>query len=134
MSEILTYVITSAITFLTTGGLASIIFFKQHKKLKESEVKAAEVDIKSHEVEVKSQEINNLSASNEEWIKLYHNCVEEKTKLEEALANMTDKLDEVYRSKDIAWDRYSDSRAECNKKERMPLQASSKKVRRDGLP
>lgn len=117
MSEILTYVITSAITFLTTGGLASIFLFRLNKKLKETEVKAAEVDVKAHEVEVKSQEINNLSASNEEWIKLYHNCFEEKTKLEEALATMTDRLDEVYKSKDLAWNRYSDARAECNKKD-----------------
>ena len=65
MSEILTYVITSAITFLTTGGLASIFLFRLNKKLKETEVKAAEVDVKAHEVEVKSQEINNMSASNE---------------------------------------------------------------------
>lgn len=134
MSEILTYVITSVVTFLTTGGLASIVFFKMQKRLKEMEVKAAEVDVKSHEVEVKSQEIRNLSASNEEWIKLYHNCVEEKNKIEEALASMTDKLDEVYRSKDIAWDRYSDSRAECNKKDMVIAELNWYRCEVNGCP
>ena len=74
MSEILTYVITALITFITTGGFGSIFYFRLQKRMKLAEVKAAEV-------EVKSAEITNLSASNEEWIKLYHNCLEEKNKL-----------------------------------------------------
>lgn len=134
-SEILlTYVIPNLITFLATGGLGSIFYFKLQKKLKQTEVKAAEVDVKSHEVEVKSQEINNLSASNEEWIKLYHNCVEEKTKLAEELANMTDKLDEVYRSKDVAWNRYSDTRSECNKKDMVIAELNWYRCEVNGCP
>ena len=127
MSEILTYVITSLITFLTTGGIGSIFYFKLHKRLKETEVKAAEV-------EVKSAEISNLSASNEEWIKLYHNCSEEKTKLEEALADATTKLDEVYKSKDMAWDRYSNSRAECNKKDMVIAELNWYRCEVNGCP
>ena len=127
MSEILGEVITGIITFLLTGGLGSIFYFKLHKRMKEAEVKAAEVD-------VKSREITNLSASNEEWIKLYHNCFEEKTKLEDALAAMTDKLDEAYRLKDAAMDRYSDSRSECNKKDMVIAELNWYRCEVNGCP
>lgn len=110
MSEILQYVITSVITFLTTGGIGSIFYFRLQKRMKLAEIKAAEV-------EVKSAEIANLSASNEEWIKLYSSCVEEKEKLENILSMATEKLEEAYKSKDLAWEQYSDCRLECAKKD-----------------
>ena len=127
MSEILSELITGLVTFILTGGLGGIFYYKLHKRMKEAEVKAAEV-------EVKSAEITNLSASNEEWIKLYHNCLEEKTKLEEALANMTDKLDEAYRQKDVAMDRYSDSRTECNKKDMVIAELNWYRCEVNGCP
>jgi len=105
----------------------SIFYFRLNKRLKAAEVKAAEVD-------VKTREISNLSASNEEWIKLYHNCLEEKTKLEGALSDMTNKLDEVYRSKDAAWDRYSDSRSECNKKDMVIAELNWYRCEVNGCP
>ncbi len=104
-----------------------IFTWKLNKRLKAAEVKAAEV-------EVKSAEISNLSASNEEWIKLYHNCFEEKSNLEKALADMTDKLDEVYRAKDVAWDRYGDSRAECNKKDMVIAELNWYRCEVNGCP
>ena len=134
MSELLTYVITSVVSMLCTGGLGSIIYFKQQKKLKAAEVRAAEVDIKSHEVEVKSQEISNLSNSNAEWIRLYNETKEEKLRLEEQLAAATDKLDEIYKSKDMAWDRYSDSRAECNKKDMVIAELNWYRCEVNGCP
>jgi hypothetical protein len=124
---LLTYVIPNLITFLTTGGIGGIFYFKLHKKLKETEVKAAEV-------EVKSAEISNLSASNEEWIKLYHNCLEEKTKLESDVEKMSDRLDEVYKSKDAAWDRFSDCRAECNKKDMVIAELNWYRCEVNGCP
>ena len=127
MSEILGEVITGLITFLLTGGLGSIFYFKLHKRAKEAEVKAAEVD-------VKSREITNLSASNEEWIKLYHNCYDEKTKLEAALQLMTDKLDDAYKLKDAAVDRYSDSRTECNKKDMVIAELNWYRCEVNGCP
>ena len=127
MSEILLQVLGYVFTFLTGGGLMSIFYFRLNKRLKAAEVKAAEVD-------VKTREISNLSASNEEWIKLYHNCFEEKTKLEGALADMTNKLDDVYRSKDAAWDRYSDSRSECNKKDMVIAELNWYRCEVNGCP
>lgn len=127
MSEILLQVLGYVFTFLTGGGLMSIFYFRLNKRLKAAEVKAAEVD-------VKTREISNLSASNEEWIKLYHNCMEEKTKLEGALADMTNKLDDVYRSKDAAWDRYSDSRSECNKKDMVIAELNWYRCEVNGCP
>lgn len=127
MSEILNEVITGVVTFLLTGGLGSIFYFKLQKRLKEAEVRAAEV-------EVKSAEITNLSASNEEWIKLYHNCLEEKTKLEEAMTTMSDRLDEAYKAKDLALDRYSDSRSECNKKDMVIAELNWYRCEVNGCP
>jgi hypothetical protein len=127
MSEILLQVLGYVFTFLTGGGLMSIFYFRLNKRLKAAEVKAAEVD-------VKTREISNLSASNEEWIKLYHNCMEEKTKLEGALADMTNKLDDVYRSKDAAWDKYSDSRSECNKKDMVIAELNWYRCEVNGCP
>ena len=89
MSDILLQLLGYLGTFIGGGGLVGIFYFKLNKRLKAAEVKAAESD-------VKTKEIANLSASNEEWIKLYNTCNDEKTKLEEELANMTDKFDEAY--------------------------------------
>ena len=83
---------------------------------------------------MKTKEIANLSASNEEWIKLYNTCNDEKTKLEEALANMTDKLDEAYKMKDAAIDRYSDSRSECNKKDLVIAELNWYRCEVNGCP
>ena len=127
MSELLPELLGYLFTFIGGGGLMSIFYFRLNKRLKAAEVKAAEVD-------VKSREITNLAAYNEEWIKLYHNCLEEKNKAEEALASMTEKLDEVYRSKDMAWDRYSDSRAECNKKDMVIAELNWYRCEVNGCP
>ena len=77
LSEIFTY-LGPLLSFLGGGGLMSIFYFKQNKRLKESEAKSAEAQAKAAEVDVKTAEISNLSASNEEWIKLYQQVQEEK--------------------------------------------------------
>lgn len=105
----------------------SILYFRENRRLKKSEAKAAEVD-------VKAAEIHNLSESNEEWIRLYHEVQEEKSRLEEQLRNATDKLDEIYKSKDLAWDRYSDSRAECNKKDMVIAELNWYRCEVNGCP
>ena len=131
MSEILTYVITSLITFLTTGGIGSIFYFKLQKRTKEAEVrtkeaevrrneaeaKAAEVDIKTREINNLSSSIQNLSASNEEWIRLYNNCQAEKEKLEKTLEETTKRFDEIYKTKENIYERYMDCKSDCNKKD-----------------
>ena len=127
MQEILSNLLGYFITFLTGGGLVSIFYFRLNKRLKTAEVKAAEVDIKT-------TEISNLSASNEEWIKLYHNLSEEKNKLEADIEKLSDRLDEVYKSKDAAWDRYSDSRSECNKKDMVIAELNWYRCEVNGCP
>ena len=127
MSEILSNLLGYLITFITGGGLVSIFYFRLNKRLKAAEVKAAEVD-------VKTKEISNLSSSNEEWIKLYHNCVAEKEKLEADIEKLSDKLDGVYKSKDAAWDRYSDSRSECNKKDMVIAELNWYRCEVNGCP
>lgn len=127
MSEILQYVITSLITFLTTGGIGSILYFKLQRKLKEAEVTAAEV-------EVKSNEISNLSASNEEWIKLYNKSIDENNQLKEQVQSQNEKIDELYKSKDTAWERYSELRSECNKKDLIISEMSWYRCEINGCP
>lgn len=114
MSEILQYVLTGLLTFLTTGGLGSIFYIKQSKKLKAAEVKAAELD-------VQAQKIENLSRTNDEWQKLYNSCLEDKRALEEKLAEgikiVEEKNDEAQREKDMLWEKYLDCKQECSQKE-----------------
>lgn len=127
MSDILQNVITAIITFLTTGGIGSILYSKLNKKLKAAEVRAAEA-------EVESNEISNLSASNEEWIKLYNQCLEEKHNLEESCRQKDEKIAELYASKDTAWEKYSDSRMECSKKDLVINELNWYRCEIDGCP
>ena len=127
MSDILLQLLGYLGTFIGGGGLVGIFYFKLNKKLKVAEVKAAESD-------VKTKEIANLSASNEEWIKLYNTCNDEKTKLEEELANMTDRFDEAYKMKDAAMDRYSECRSECNKKDLVIAELNWYRCEVNGCP
>lgn len=133
LSDILSY-LGPILSFLGGGGLMGILYYKQNKRLKESEAKTAEAQARAAEVDVKSAEIKNLSSSNEEWIRLYHQVLDEKSKLEEQLKTTTDKLDEIYRSKDLAWDRYSDSRAECNKKDMVIAELNWYRCEVNGCP
>lgn len=114
MSEILQYLLTSLISIIGTGSIGSIFYFRLQKRLKEAEVKAAEV-------EVKSSEIANLSASNEEWIKLYNSCNEEKRQLEMKMSEVIKKFEEnivnAHKDKDSLWEKLSDCRQECDKKD-----------------
>ena len=110
MSEILQYVITSLVTLLAGGGIGSIFFFRQQRKLKDLEVKAQEAD-------VKSDEISNLSASNEEWIKLYDKVQAENDELKNRISEFVDKLEEVHNSKKELWERFSNCQMESSKKD-----------------
>lgn len=127
MQEILSTLLGYILTFIFGGGLMSIFYFRLNKKLKAAEVKAAEVD-------VKTREISNLSASNEEWIKLYHICFEEKEKLEEDIEKLSNRLDEVYKSKDTAWDIYSNARSECIKKDMVIAELNWYRCEVNGCP
>ena len=56
MTELLHEIVVGLVTFITTGGLGSIMYFKLQKRLKQAEVKAAEID--------------NFSSINAEWEKI----------------------------------------------------------------
>lgn len=131
MSEILQYVITSLITFLTTGGIGSIFYFRLQKRLKESEVKISEA-------EVRSAEITNLSNTNEEWVKLYNDIKEEKQSLETQLVEanrlLHEKSDEYLKSKDDLWEKYSVCRQECDSKERCIMELNWYRCEINGCP
>ena len=127
MSDILLQLLGYFGTFIGGGGLVGIFYFKLNKRLKAAVVKSAEVD-------VKTKEIANLSASNEEWQKLYHNCFEEQIKLKETLASIGDKLGEAYEMKDAAMDRYGDCRTECNKKDMVIAELNWYKCEVNGCP
>lgn len=110
MSEILQYVITSLFSLLAGGGIGSIFYFKQQRKLKDAEVKAAEAS-------VKSEEITNLAASNDEWIKLYHESEEKCADLQNKLSELVNRLEEIHNAKKELWEKYSNSQVECSKKD-----------------
>lgn len=114
MSEILQYVLTSLITLITTGGIGSIFFIKLQRRLKAAEVKAAEVDVKSNEIE-------NLSHSNDEWIRLYNSCLEEKKAISDKLNDerklLEEKIEELYHEKEQMLEKHSDCMQESIKKD-----------------
>lgn len=119
MSEILQEIIVGIITFLTTGGLGSILYFKLQKKLKESEVKASEL-------ENKNKEINNVAIVNSEWEKMTSKLSSEREELVNeihmqlgVIKELQKKIDEANSSKDEAWKSYSNCRIECAKKDRL---------------
>ena len=99
------------------GKLGVDIFSAPTTVENEKDMLAAVAEVKAAEVDVKSAEVKNLSASNEEWIKINANLSESKQRLEEQLANSVEKLDDAHKSKEAAWERYSDCRAECSKKD-----------------
>ena len=127
MSEILQYVITSLFSLLAGGGIGSIFYFKQQKKLKEMEVKAAEAN-------VKSDEITNLAASNDEWIKLYHESEEKCADLQTRYDTLVNRLEEVHNAKKELWEKYSNSQVECSKKDLVINELNWYKCEINGSP
>ena len=98
MSEILQIVITNCITFLTTGGIGSIFYFRLHKRMKEAELHASE--------------ISNLSSSNDEWIRLYETERDEKSKLMEQNHILNERINKLHEDKGLLI-------SKCEKKERI---------------
>lgn len=134
MSEILHEVIVGLITFLTTGGLGSILYFKLHKKLKESEVKAAEL-------ENKNKEINNVATVNSEWEKITAKLSAERDDLVneihmqlKVIKELQEKIEDTNTSKDKAWELYSNCRIECAKKDRLISELNWYRCEINGCP
>lgn len=127
MSEILQYAFTILISIIGTSGIGSIFYYRLQKRAKAAEVKAAEVD-------VQTREIANLSASNEEWIKLYNNSLEEKAKLQEFISDLTKQLEEAQKSKESAIEKYSDCRNESSKKDLVITELNWYRCEINGCP
>ena len=78
MTELLHEIVVGLVTFITTGGLGSIMYFKLQKRLKQAEVKAAEID--------------NFSSINAEWEKITKELT---TESEEFVKELKDKDDTI---------------------------------------
>lgn len=111
MSEILSIVLTGVISILGTTGIGSIFFIRQNRRLKDAEVKAADIENLKAAVEA-------AASSNEEWQKLYNQALDEKAELKEENKALNEKLDKYQESKEDAWQKYSDCKILCEKKER----------------
>lgn len=125
--EILQIVVTGLITLLTSGGIGVFLFHKQSKKLKDAEVRAAE--------------INNESATNEEWKKICDSKTEEIEKLNAKLIEKDtiirekdEKIDELNRSKENAWEETSKCKIQCAKKDRIISEINWYRCEVNGCP
>jgi ribosomal protein L11 methylase PrmA len=126
-SEILQMIITGLITLLSAGGIGSIFYFKQERKIKDAEVKSAE--------------ITNESSTNEEWKKLcdvksqeIDNLKQQITELNEKLKEKEDKLIEVYNSKESAWEETSNCKIQSAKKDRIISELNWYRCEVNGCP
>jgi ribosomal protein L11 methylase PrmA len=126
-SEILQMIITGLVTLLSAGGIGSIFYFKQERKIKDAEVKSAE--------------ITNESSTNEEWKKLcdvksqeIDNLKQQITELNEKLKEKEDKLIEVYNSKESAWEETSNCKIQSAKKDRIISELNWYRCEVNGCP
>lgn len=125
--EVLQMVLSSLITLLTTGGIGSIFFIRQSKKLKNSEVRAAE--------------IQNESSTNEEWKKLCEKKDEDIQRLENKINNLEEnikeknqKIDELNQSKENAWEETSKTKIQSAKKDRIISEINWYRCEVNGCP
>lgn len=120
-------IITGLVTLLSAGGIGSIFYFKQERKIKDAEVKSAE--------------ITNESSTNEEWKKLcdvksqeIDNLKQQITELNEKLKEKEDKLIEVYNSKESAWEETSNCKIQSAKKDRIISELNWYRCEVNGCP
>lgn len=125
--EILQIIITSLLTFVTTGGIGSFFYVKQQKKLKESEIKSAE--------------IANESSTNAEWEKLCEKKdddierLEKKIELlEESIKEKDSKIEELNQSKENAWEDTSKAKIQSAKKDRIITELNWYRCEVNGCP
>lgn len=134
MSEILQEILLPLLTALLTGGIGSIFYFKQNKKLKEFEVKAADL-------ENKNKEINNSASINAEWEKITNKLTKEREDLVEeihmqlgVIKELNEKNENLNNSKEKAWESYSNCRIECAKKDRLISELNWYRCEINGCP
>lgn len=127
MSELLREIVVGLVTFITTGGLGSIMYFKLQKRLKQAEVKAAEID--------------NFSSINAEWEKITNKLTNEREELvkelhdqAETIKELQDKIDSINTSKEAAWDECSKSKIECAIKDKLISELNWYRCEINGCP
>ena len=127
MSELLREIVVGLVTFITTGGLGSIMYFKLQKRLKQAEVKAAEID--------------NFSSINAEWEKITNKLTNEREELvkelhdqAETIKELQDKIDSINTSKEAAWDECSKSNIECAIKDKLISELNWYRCEINGCP
>lgn len=125
--EILQMILTGLLTFLTTGGIGSIFYIKQSKRLKDSEVKSAE--------------IANESSTNKEWENICRmkdetiNRLEQKiTNLEETVKEKDEKIETLNQSKEKAWDETSKTKIQSAQKDRIISEINWYRCEVNGCP
>ena len=111
MSDILQLVLTAVLSVLTTGGIGSIFFFRQNKKLKNAEVKSADLENLKRAVEA-------TAASSEEWRKLYEKVLEEYEGSNKEIDRLNDKIELLHEAKENSWEEVTKYKVLCEKKER----------------
>lgn len=125
--ELLQIILSSLLTFLTTGGIGSFLYIKQSKKLKESEIKAAE--------------IQNESSTNAEWEKICekkdndNQVLEKKIEiLEETIKERDKKIDELNNVKELAWEETSNAKIKSAHKDRVISELNWYRCEVNGCP
>lgn len=125
--EILQMIITGLLTFLTTGGIGSVLYLKQQKKLKESEIRSAEIANESST----NAEWEKLCASKDETIKRLE---EKNDSLEDLIKEKNQKIEELNMSKENAWEETSKSKIQNAKKDRIITELNWYRCEMNGCP
>lgn len=120
-------VITGLLTFLTTGGIGSIFYFKQQKKLKESEIKSVEV---ANESEINAQWKQFCEAKDERITKL-ENKIDE---LEKTIIEKNDRIEELNNAKESAWEETSKCKIQSARKDRIISEINWYRCEVNGCP
>lgn len=141
MSEILQEIIVPVITAFLTGGIGSIFYFKQNKKLKEFEVKSAELENENKKLENENKKIDNSASINSEWERIANKLTNEREELVNeirmqlgVIKDLQDKIDNANTSKDKAWEMYSNCKIDCAKKDRLISELNWYRCEINGCP
>lgn len=125
--EILQMIITGLLTFITTGGIGSIFYIKQSRKLKDSEVKASEIANESST----NKEWENICSKKDDDIQKLENKI---ITLEETIRIKEDKITELNTIKEKAWDETSKCKLKSAEKDRIISEINWYRCEVNGCP
>lgn len=125
--EILQIILTGLLTFLTTGGIGSIFYFKQSKKLKDAEVTSAHIENEART----NEEWQKINAAKDEQITSLQNKINE---LEESIKQKNMRIEELNNSKESAWEETSKCKIQSAKKDRIIAEINWYRCEVNGCP